>query len=105
MEDIIIGVDLAKRIFQLHGATGSGELLFRKRLTRDQFRAGSMPMMVTSDIDVLSFCDGFNNHHIGTLRCRQEGASTPSTEQVGTMRVGRSGGTRTPNQGVLSALL
>lgn len=32
MEDIIIGVDLAKRIFQLHGATGSGELLFRKRL-------------------------------------------------------------------------
>ena len=37
MEDIIIGVDLAKRIFQLHGATGSGELIFRKRLTRDQF--------------------------------------------------------------------
>jgi hypothetical protein len=31
-------------------------------------------------MDVLSFCDGFNNHHIGTLRCRQEGASTPSTE-------------------------
>ena len=38
MEDIIIGVDLAKRIFQLHGATGSGEILFRKKLTRDQFR-------------------------------------------------------------------
>ncbi len=34
MEDIIIDVDLAKRIFQLHGATGSGELIFRKRLTR-----------------------------------------------------------------------
>jgi len=33
-------------------------------------------------MDVLSFCDGFNNHHIGTLRCRQEGASTPSTEPV-----------------------
>jgi hypothetical protein len=31
-------------------------------------------------MDVLSFCDGFNTHHIGTLRCRQEGASTPSTE-------------------------
>jgi hypothetical protein len=29
---------------------------------------------------VLPFCDGFNNHHIGTLRCRQEGASTPSKE-------------------------
>jgi hypothetical protein len=24
---------MAKRTFQLHGATGSGELLFRKRLT------------------------------------------------------------------------
>jgi hypothetical protein len=29
--------------------------------------------MVTSEMDVLSFCDGFNNHHIGTLLCRQEG--------------------------------
>jgi putative transposase len=33
-------------------------------------------------MDVLSFCDGFNDHHIGTLRCRQEGASTPSTEPL-----------------------
>jgi hypothetical protein len=33
-------------------------------------------------MDVLSFCDGFNTHHIGTLRCRQEGASTPSTESL-----------------------
>ncbi len=40
-------------------------------------------MMITSEMDVFSFCDGFNNHHIGTLRCRQEGASTPSTEPVG----------------------
>ena len=38
MDDIIIGVDLAKRIFQFDGATGSGELNGRKRLTRDQFR-------------------------------------------------------------------
>ena len=42
-------------------------------------------MMVTSDMDVLSSCDGFNNHHIGTLRCRQEGASTPSTKPVPTI--------------------
>jgi hypothetical protein len=34
-------------------------------------------------MDVLSFCDGFNTHHIGTLRCRQEGASTPSTQPIG----------------------
>lgn len=39
MEDTIIGVDLAKRVFQLHGAAMTGEVKFRKKLTRDQFRA------------------------------------------------------------------
>lgn len=27
----------------------------------------------TSDMDAFSSCDGFNKHHIGTLRCRQRG--------------------------------
>ncbi len=27
-------------------------------------------------------CDAFSTHHFGTLRCRQEGASTPSTERL-----------------------
>ncbi len=35
----MIGVDLAKRVFQLHGASTAGEVKFRKKLTRDQFRA------------------------------------------------------------------
>lgn len=38
MKDTIIGVDLAKRVFQLHGATTTGHVTFRKKLTRDQFR-------------------------------------------------------------------
>jgi transposase len=38
MKDTIIGVDLAKRVFQLHGATMTGHVTFRKKLTRDQFR-------------------------------------------------------------------
>ena len=38
MDDVIIGVDLAKSVFQLHGATATGEVLFRKRLSRAQFR-------------------------------------------------------------------
>lgn len=37
-EDIIIGVDLAKNVFQLHGARKTGEVLFRKKLSRAQFR-------------------------------------------------------------------
>lgn len=36
--DIIIGVDLAKNVFQLHGAQRDGTVLFRKKLTRLQFQ-------------------------------------------------------------------
>jgi len=38
MKDTIIGVDLAKRVFQVHGASITGQVKFRKRLTREQFR-------------------------------------------------------------------
>jgi len=38
MEDTIVGVDLAKRVLQIHGATGMGHVTFRKKLTREQFR-------------------------------------------------------------------
>ena len=33
----IIGVDLAKNVFQVHGAATDGTVLFRKKLTRLQF--------------------------------------------------------------------
>ena len=38
MKDTMIGVDLAKSVFQLHGASMTGQLKFRKKLTRFQFR-------------------------------------------------------------------
>jgi transposase len=38
MSDTIIGVDLAKRVFQVHGATMTGHVMFRKKLSREQFR-------------------------------------------------------------------
>ena len=37
-EVITIGLDLAKSVFQAHGADGSGEVVFRKKLRRDQMR-------------------------------------------------------------------
>jgi transposase len=38
MEEVcIIGVDLAKNVFQLHGASAGGAVLFRKKLSRPQF--------------------------------------------------------------------
>jgi hypothetical protein len=33
----IIGVDLAKNVFQLHGAAADGSVVFRKKLSRPQF--------------------------------------------------------------------
>ena len=38
MIDTMIGVDLAKNVFQLHGASLAGEVKFRKKLSRPQFR-------------------------------------------------------------------
>lgn len=52
MKDIMIGVDLAKNVFQLHGASMSGELRFRQKLTRPQFRkfmAGQAPAVVVME--------------------------------------------------------
>ena len=39
MNDMMIGVDLAKNVFQVHGALRTGEVQFRKKLTRQQFTA------------------------------------------------------------------
>ncbi len=38
MKDTMIGVDLAKRVFQVHGASMTGHVKFRKKLSREQFR-------------------------------------------------------------------
>ncbi len=38
MIDTMIGVDLAKNVFQVHGASLTGEVKFRKKLSRSQFR-------------------------------------------------------------------
>ena len=37
MKDTMIGVDLAKSVFQLHGASMTGHVRFRRKLTRLQF--------------------------------------------------------------------
>lgn len=48
----IIGVDLAKNVFQLHGATEDGTVVFRKKLTRplfERFMAGHHPCTVAME--------------------------------------------------------
>lgn len=51
-KDAMIGVDLAKSVFQIHGASMSGEVKFRKKLTRPQFlkfMAGRAPTVVAME--------------------------------------------------------
>ena len=58
MKDTMIGVDLAKTVFQLRGASMTGQLRFRKRLSRSQFvkfMADQPPAVV-----VMEACGGAN---------------------------------------------
>jgi transposase len=48
----IIGIDLAKRIFQLHGAASDGSVVFRKKIRRDEvlvFLAAQSPCLVAME--------------------------------------------------------
>lgn len=52
MKDMMIGVDLAKNVFQLHAASMAGHLKFRKKLTRAQFpkfMAEQLPSVVVME--------------------------------------------------------
>lgn len=40
-EIITVGLDLAKNVFQAHGADGSGKAVLRKKLRRDQVLEGA----------------------------------------------------------------
>jgi hypothetical protein len=51
-EVIIIGVDLAKNVFQVHGAAADGSVVFRKKLSRPQFArfmADHLPCLVAME--------------------------------------------------------
>lgn len=48
----VIGIDLAKSVFQLHGAAADGTTLFRRRLSRGQlerFMAEQPPCVVAME--------------------------------------------------------
>ncbi|MFB8339739.1 IS110 family transposase [Brucella cytisi] len=52
MKDTIVGVDLAKNVFQLHGASMTGEIKFRRKLARGQFlrfMASQSPALVAME--------------------------------------------------------
>src|SRR5215472_8502864 len=51
-----IGVDIAKHVFQVHGADGTGRALFRKRITR--VRLLSFLATQTRCVVVLEACAG-----------------------------------------------
>lgn len=54
--DTMIGVDLAKSVFQVHGASMMGEVKFRKKLTRPQFE--TFMAKQTTTFVVMEACGG-----------------------------------------------
>ncbi|EAV40696.1 transposase [Stappia aggregata IAM 12614] len=51
-KETMIGIDLAKSVFQVHGASMSGQSKFRRKLTRQHFRrfmADQVPAMVVME--------------------------------------------------------
>ena len=56
MKDTMIGVDLAKNVFVLHGASMTGHVKFRKKLSRPRFRQFMAEQ--PSAVVVLEACGG-----------------------------------------------
>lgn len=57
-EIVTIGLDPAKRVFQVHGADGSGQVILRKKLSRDQmlpFFSALPPCTVAMGLRRLAF--------------------------------------------------
>jgi transposase len=57
----IIGIDLAKRVFQLHGATADGSVVFRKKLSRAQL----LPFLARQPACVVAMEACGTAHHWG----------------------------------------
>jgi transposase len=62
----VIGIDIAKRVFQLHGIDDHGRTVLRKRLTRARF----LMEMATHPPCVVGMKAGSGAHHCG--RCLAE---------------------------------
>jgi transposase len=81
LEIITVGLDLAKNVFQVHGADAAGRAVLRKKLRRDQVLAffGQLPTCVVA----MESCGGthFRAREIGKLddeigRCAKENEVT-----------------------------
>ena len=67
MSDIItVGLDLAKNVFQAHGADASGRAVLRKKLRRDQVLDffGRLPSCVVA----MEACGGGSGQNMGVMR-------------------------------------
>lgn len=66
-EIITVGLDLAKNVFQVHGADASGRAMLRKKLRRDQVLAffSQLPLCVVA----IEACGGahFSGREIGKM--------------------------------------
>ena len=64
----VLGIDLAKNIFQLHGVDRKGHLVFKRRVMRDQLLAvvaGIEPCTIAIEACTCAFCWGRKFEEIG----------------------------------------
>ena len=67
-EVTMIGIDLAKRVFQLHGASTNGTVIFRKKLTRVQllvFMSQQPACTVAMEVCATAHCWGREIEKLG----------------------------------------
>jgi transposase len=62
----IVGVDLAKRVFQLHGAAADGSVVFRKKVTRAQL----LPFLASQQASIVAMEACATAHHWGREAAR-----------------------------------
>lgn len=60
-EVTIVGIDLAKRVFQVHGAAADGSVVFRKKLSRTQL----LPFLAQQPICMVAMEACATSHHWG----------------------------------------
>ncbi|MDQ0840153.1 transposase [Sphingomonas faeni] len=96
MNETMIGVDLAKAVFQVHGASMTGEPMFRKKLSRQsfsEFMAKQPPALV-----VMEACGSAHHWAREMIRLGHEvkliAALCEAVRKATEERCGRCGGDR-----------
>ena len=90
-----IGLDIAKHVFQAHGADAAGHVLFRKRLTRTKligFLAAQTPCVVAMEACAGAHYWGARDRQAGPMRAADPAGLRQAVRQAAEERRSRCRG-------------